>query len=258
MAAAMMVQQAAGGALLSPAAASFAWQAVAVAAPRVLTLMQSHRTYSSAAPSTSPPLHLLHRRPSPSSPAPAASGSRYMASYSFNKHTNSLLQVEEEKMRRNKELAMALMQETQPATGSGEEEVKGINHLLALLGVSDGNGKKGAEEALREHRGLVEKKKRALLMELLNDGDKDGHGRQEKTADLAAAARQLRDALSRHDHQRKLQSLCSYGDEDAEGLRGRREGAEDAIGHGAEEAHGRHDCRQNRQRDDQYFGQVHP
>ncbi|XBI25011.1 hypothetical protein VPH35_050009 [Triticum aestivum] len=194
--AAAILQQAAGGALMgasSPAAADLACRAAVMAAPRLLGLMQ--RNYHSSAPRA--PLH----RPAA---AAIASGSRGLSSY--DKYA-SQLKDEEEEMRTKKQLAVALMNDTPRSSGDGDhgEEVKSVSNLLSLLGApapAPTNGPTAdqlAKQLLNERRSLLEKKKNALLIELLNG---DGHGRDHKTAEVVAAARQLLDDLAAYEERR--------------------------------------------------------
>jgi hypothetical protein len=120
-------------------------------------------------------------------------------------------------MKRKKELAVALMNDlpTAPAGAADHsEEIKGIDHLFGLLDVPDAmaapssanDGELAAARQQAELRSLVEKRKEALLIELLKDGD----AREEKKAQLIDAGRQFRDALVGHDEHHAFQNLYTY------------------------------------------------
>uniref|UniRef100_A0A8I7B944 Uncharacterized protein n=1 Tax=Hordeum vulgare subsp. vulgare TaxID=112509 RepID=A0A8I7B944_HORVV len=179
----------------SPAAADFACRAAAMAAPRLLGLMK--RNYHSSVPRA--PLH----RPAMPMVGPAA-GSRGLSSY--DKFT-SQLKDEEENMRTKKQLAVALMNDTPRSSVDGDhgEEVKSVSNLLALLGASAPAPTNGAmddelvKQLLNKRRSTLETKKNALLVELLNG---DGHGREQKTAEVVGAARQLMGDLAAQEERR--------------------------------------------------------
>ncbi|CAM0878763.1 unnamed protein product [Alopecurus aequalis] len=242
------IQNAAGGALLgaisSPAAADFTWQAVAAAAPRLVEIMQQRHACASAPRA----LHTLLHRPS----LPSASGSAAIrrpatsigasprlfhsqihrsagtiagankpsltmmagSTRSFSSHDNFTNQLEEEetKMKKKKALAVALMNDI-PATPAGAadhgEEIGSINHLFGLLDVHEAN-----TPTTKDDDGQAEKMIAELRVlvgkkknELLIELIKDGDAKEEKKAEVVDAGRRLRDALDARDKSRAFQTL---------------------------------------------------
>lgn len=118
-------------------------------------------------------------------------------------------------MKTKKQLAVALMNDTPRSSSDGDhgEEVKSVSNLLSLLGASaptptnDPTADQLAKQLLNERRSALDKKKNALLIELLNG---DGHSREHKTAEVVAAARQLLDDLAAHEERRAHKTFSAY------------------------------------------------
>ncbi|XP_051196331.1 uncharacterized protein [Lolium perenne] len=164
----------AGGALLRRVPAASLWRSAVDGQRPALRLLQQYPRG-------------LHR---PAAARAAFSTASTQGDISSSEPNSCIKESEEDKKNRRRMAAKMLMKSH--VTDDRESEMRSINELFALLDPSNEYSYSELTE-LQDRRGLFEKKKNELLIALLSG---DAQQEKEKMAELVAAGRLLRDAVS--------------------------------------------------------------